>query len=634
MRTVTVGLVTMLGLGVMAPQAGAATGDVTEFSIPTASSAPQGIAVGFDGALWFTERSSNAIGRLADGVFTEYPLPNVNSAPYWITAGPDGNLWFTERSQTSENRIGRITNSGVITEFPIPTPMSQPGVITTGPDGALWFAEQAGNRIGRITAQGEVTEFPLPPGTAPSGPFGITVGPDGNLWFTELTASRIGRMTTGGAVTEFQLPLGRSPSDITLGGDGNLWFTERTGNKIGRISVGGTLEEFLINPAASTGPMGLALGPDGNVWFTESNASANKVGLITPDGTITGYPLPNPGSQPFAITRGVDGAMWFTESSGNRVGRIDVAAAPAPPAPPPDTTAPSVTITSPAEGSGFSVGQVVAASYSCSDETGGSGIATCVGAVSNGSAIDTSLGTHTFSVTGTDVAGNPTVSATSYKVSPPPDTTAPSVTITSPAEGSVYSVGQVLPAAYACSDETGGSGIATCVGPVSNGSAIDTSLGTHAFTVTATDVAGNPTVRTTSYAVLGYVGGRLKPFPAWNEARAGSELPVWFDLGPALGTAGHSQRPSGDHGNRDDRPPAGLFAAGFPITRAVDCGDLVTAIGPAEAPNVEVHLSRGGRLQLEWKSDRRWAGGCRTLTLRFDIAGWRDAAIVFLVRFR
>ena len=78
----------------------------------------------------------------------------------------------------------------------------------------------------------------------------------------------------------------------------------------------------------------------------------------------------------------------------------------------------------------------------------------------------------------------------------------------------------------------------------------------------------------------------------------------------------------------------GLFAAGFPLTQQVDCGDPSVAIGPAQTPDVDAHVNKDGSLHLVWKSEARWAGTCRTLILRFDVSGWRDASVVFLVRFR
>lgn len=82
-----------------------------------------------------------------------------------------------------------------------------------------------------------------------------------------------------------------------------------------------------------------------------------------------------------------------------------------------DSTAPAVTITTPADGATFVKGQSVAASYSCQDEAGGSGIASCSGTVANGDPIDTAaVGSHSFTVTGTDDTGNSATATNSYAV--------------------------------------------------------------------------------------------------------------------------------------------------------------------------------------------------------------------------
>jgi virginiamycin B lyase len=124
-------------------------------------------------------------GRL----ITEYPIPTANAGPCCITLGRDGNLWFTEETS---NQIGKITIIGVITEYPIPTGNSQAIGIIGALDGNVWFAEQNGNKIGSITRVGSITEFPLP--TGGSFPQGITVGPDLNVLFTEFFGNKIAKV--------------------------------------------------------------------------------------------------------------------------------------------------------------------------------------------------------------------------------------------------------------------------------------------------------------------------------------------------------------------------------------------------------------------------------------------------------
>src|SRR5262245_9098811 len=78
-------------------------------------------------------------GRAFAVTLTEFTIPTANSAPVDITMGPDGAVWFTE---ALPGKIGRITLDGEIIEYQVPLPANAaPGIfgITAGPDGALWF---------------------------------------------------------------------------------------------------------------------------------------------------------------------------------------------------------------------------------------------------------------------------------------------------------------------------------------------------------------------------------------------------------------------------------------------------------------------------------------------------------------
>jgi len=84
---------------------------------------------------------------------------------------------------------------------------------------------------------------------------------------------------------------------------------------------------------------------------------------------------------------------------------------------PDDLTAPVVTITTPADEASYGLNETVLAEYSCEDEAGGSGLASCTGDVADGDPIDTStVGRHTFSVTATDQAGNSATDTHTYTV--------------------------------------------------------------------------------------------------------------------------------------------------------------------------------------------------------------------------
>ena len=163
-----------------------------------------------------------------------------------------------------------------------------------------------------------------------------------------------------------------------------------------------------------------------------------------------------------------------------------------------DRTAPTASISSPGQGAVYVRGQAVNASYSCGDSNG---IASCAGPVANGAPIDTAtLGAKSFTVTARDTSNNATQVTHGYTVV---DGTSPTATITAPVDGARVVRGQALTADFACADESGGSGLASCTGDVADGAALPTgTLGAFTFSVTAVDNAGNTKVATVDYEVL------------------------------------------------------------------------------------------------------------------------------------
>jgi virginiamycin B lyase len=311
-------LITLVATLLLPRPARAAAGRIKEFVVPTADAHPGGVVLGSDGAVWFTELATNAIGRLQGRTFTTFTLPQ-GGEPNAIEAGPDGALWFTEYSG---GRIGRITTAGQISEFVIPLcngcTDAGPWDIVAGPDGALWFTELDAKRIGRITTGGDITQFDLPAQESP--PIGITSGPDGALWFTD--GAGVGRITLDGTVGQ-RWSGSSSPSAITTGPDGKLWFTESSSDFVGRLDAAtGQVKEVKID--LNCFPQEIASG-SGSLWFT--CYFLDEVGRVTTDGRVSRFAVPNHfgGNYPDTlegIAPGAGNDMWFTEEAANRIGRI------------------------------------------------------------------------------------------------------------------------------------------------------------------------------------------------------------------------------------------------------------------------------------------------------------------------
>jgi virginiamycin B lyase len=191
----------------------------------------------------------------------EFALPTPNSAPNYIAAGPDGNVWFTE---TNHSVLGRITPAGQITEVPLPAVV---GNFIFGPDGNIWLSTSTD--ITEITPQGGVLhDYEIPSVLGSFAGLNIALGSDGNIWYTEPYHSNvIGRLTPDGQITEFHAPLDAAgATEIINGPDGNLWFEATDTYTIGRITPDGTITVYALpNYGTGNGVRGLTAVP-----YTES----------------------------------------------------------------------------------------------------------------------------------------------------------------------------------------------------------------------------------------------------------------------------------------------------------------------------------------------------------------------------
>lgn len=304
----------------LGPAAEGSGGDFVEYRVPTRDANPYGVAVGADGAIWFTESETDKIGAVdRTGAFREWPLDFFEgSGARDLTLGSNGDLWFSE---TDVDLIGRITPDGEVSHYPVPQGFSHPLGIAAAPDGTIWFAMNSEvSELGILFPPlGYIEEVFLPPNVFPAY---IATGPDGNLWFTGELGNVIGRISPiDRTFTLFPVPTENSlPWNIAAGPDGNMWFTSLAGRSIGRITMSGEITEFPIpNGFGNVGA--IAPGFDGNMWFLQSDASLG--GAITTDGEfLRSF---RTGSYPTEIVAGPDGGMWMSERfASNAIARLDI----------------------------------------------------------------------------------------------------------------------------------------------------------------------------------------------------------------------------------------------------------------------------------------------------------------------
>lgn len=281
---------------------------------------------------------------VAGAEVTEYSSGlSAGAAPNGIAAGPDGAMWFTEWSGRG---LGRIAPDGTIAEFPPAgspqlTVGADPSGIVTGPDGNLWFTEHGAGQVGELDPS---TGQLLGEWAVGSGPEGIAVGSDGALWIAlngpgGRSLPQIVQVipNAGGAPTITAYPLTGTPGlhqlvDLVSGPDGDLWVTDSIGG-VWRVDPGQLVGNpsyspgfFALPGAGSSLPEGIAVDSSHRFLWVALD-TAHQLAQIDPDAVVEGtsagiYYYTVPGT-PLWVSSAGDGGIWMTDNTDHRLIRFD-----------------------------------------------------------------------------------------------------------------------------------------------------------------------------------------------------------------------------------------------------------------------------------------------------------------------
>jgi virginiamycin B lyase len=298
----------VVGMAVFAWRIGMqSTGGVREHPMIVKTDIPAAVAVGTDGAVWFTIEFSDAIGVFRDGKLARLPKGSPNIEPLGLAADASGGAWFADAPSRA---ISHIAGDGSVQSYQLSSPVVRLGRLAVAPDGAVWFADITTASITRLQ-DGIFTRHDV--GALGGSPYGVVLDADGTIWSTLQGADRLARIGTDGNVTAVDVPTRASGlGDLAVDRSGAVWFLEIRANKIGRFGAGG-FAEFAI-PTPSSNPVAIAAAPDGSVWFTE--ISAGKLGRLH-DGSITEFRLPRADARPFGVAVDAANNVWYTDLGGH-----------------------------------------------------------------------------------------------------------------------------------------------------------------------------------------------------------------------------------------------------------------------------------------------------------------------------
>jgi streptogramin lyase len=236
--------------------------------------------------LFFTEQAADAIGALrvdANGhVIAERHFSCVCMQPLGIALAPNGDIWYSEGTS---NRLGRMTLDvknpfGVL---PKPLHYNIPNPVLEATPGA-----QPSN-CGGPTQPECPPAAPLPPVANTTLPHSVAIDRKGRIWYTGEASETVGYLDPAKAVPnktqgfhdtfgpENEFGRALAPADLAIAPDGTAYIADEYGDQIATATVaanGDVVAKFGFRP---TGRNSLTDSPmvdaAGNLWFVEGGAN-------------------------------------------------------------------------------------------------------------------------------------------------------------------------------------------------------------------------------------------------------------------------------------------------------------------------------------------------------------------------
>lgn len=310
----------LFALAVFMPAPSAIAADPSYFAV-TNGSHPHDVAAapGGNGPVYFTAQRTGKLGILdpKSGKVEEIPLGD-DSAPHGVIIGPDNAVWMTDSGLNAIVRVDPGNRSVRTWTLPKEADDANLNTLTFDQRGRVWFTGQSGF-YGRLEpATGMMKVWKAPRGV---GPYGITTTPAGEVYYASLAGNHIAHINLeSGAVTIIEPPTARQGSRrIWSDSKGKLWVSYWNTGQVGRYDPATRKwREWKLPGKAQA--YAVWVDEQDKVWLTDFVSNA-LVRFDPVSETFKSFPSDRQDAQVRQLA-GRAGEVWGAESRNDRLVRI------------------------------------------------------------------------------------------------------------------------------------------------------------------------------------------------------------------------------------------------------------------------------------------------------------------------
>lgn len=272
-----------------------------------------------NGPVYYTAQKAGKLGILdpGSGKVEEIPL-GENSAPHGVIIGPDNAVWVTDSGLNAIVRFDPGNRSVRTWALPTEAADANLNTLTFDQRGRVWFTGQSGF-YGRLEpATGMMKVWKAPRGV---GPYGITTTPAGEVYYASLAGNHIAHINLAtGAATVIEPPTARQGARrIWSDSKGRLWVSYWNTGQVGRYDPATRKwREWKLPGKAQA--YAVWIDEQDKVWLTDFESNA-LVRFDPVSETFKSFPSDRQGARVRQLA-GRAGEVWGAESGNDRLVKI------------------------------------------------------------------------------------------------------------------------------------------------------------------------------------------------------------------------------------------------------------------------------------------------------------------------